>query len=151
MSKSSIPTWFFVLVVVRKADRFLLIRECKHGQLWYFPAGRVEPGEGIVEAAKRETLEEAGIGIQVNGVIRIEHTPVAYGTRVRLILSAEPIDDSPPKSEPDDESLEARWFTLEDVSNLPLRDPSVLNVFAYIENGGIIAPLDILAKEGDPF
>ncbi len=59
--RKSIPTWFFVLAAVRRANRFLLVHERKHGQLWYLPAGRVEPGENFVAAVQRETLEEAGI------------------------------------------------------------------------------------------
>ena len=55
MSRLPIPTWFFVLVVVRRGEQFLLVHERKHGQLWYLPAGRVEPGETFVEAAVRET------------------------------------------------------------------------------------------------
>jgi phosphatase NudJ len=58
MSRTPIPTWYFVLVVVRSEDRYLMVQERKHGQLWYLPAGRVEPGETFVKAALRETLEE---------------------------------------------------------------------------------------------
>ncbi|MEI8382948.1 MAG: NUDIX domain-containing protein, partial [Planctomycetota bacterium] len=57
LSREPIPTWFFVLVAVRHNNKYLLIHEAKHGQLWYFPAGRVEPGEDFIAAAKRETLE----------------------------------------------------------------------------------------------
>ncbi len=32
MSKKPIPTWFFVLVVVRRGNEFLLVQERKHGQ-----------------------------------------------------------------------------------------------------------------------
>ena len=42
MPREAIPTWFFAIVVVRRGDRFLLVHERKHGQLWYLPAGRVE-------------------------------------------------------------------------------------------------------------
>src|SRR4051812_25175444 len=63
MAREPIPTWFFALVVVRKGDRFLLVQEHEHGQLWYLPAGRVEPGEGLCAAALRETLEESGVPV----------------------------------------------------------------------------------------
>jgi 8-oxo-dGTP pyrophosphatase MutT (NUDIX family) len=62
--REPIPTWFFVLVVVRKENRFLLIQEAKADQPWYLPAGRVEFGEDFITAAKRETQEEAGINIE---------------------------------------------------------------------------------------
>ena len=47
MSRTPSATWFFALVVVRRGDRFLLVHERKHGQTWYLPAGRVEPGETL--------------------------------------------------------------------------------------------------------
>lgn len=34
-------------------------------------------------------------------------------TRVRVILVASPRDNTPPKIQPDEESLEARWVTLD--------------------------------------
>jgi len=151
MARDPIPTWFFVLAVVRRGAQFLLVHERKHGQLWYLPAGRVEPGEDFITAAKRETLEEAGIPIEVDGIVRLEHSPSPHGTRVRLIISAAPVDDTPPKTEPDEESLGAGWFTLEEMRSLPLRGPDVLEIFSYVEGGGFIAPRSMLAWEGDPF
>ena len=71
MARDPIPTWFFVLVAVRRGDLFLVLQERKHGQLWYFPAGRVEPGEDLITAAKRETFEEAG-QIQVPKEIAVD-------------------------------------------------------------------------------
>ena len=71
MPREPLPTWFYVLVAVRLGRRFLLVREAKHGARWYLPAGRVEPGESLVAAAERETLEEAGIPISVDGIVRV--------------------------------------------------------------------------------
>ncbi|MEI8382218.1 MAG: NUDIX domain-containing protein, partial [Planctomycetota bacterium] len=112
---------------------------------------RVEPGEDFIAAAKRETLEEAGIPIEVTGIVRIEHTPIPQGTRMRLIVTARPINDSPPKSIADEESLEARWFTFHELHHLALRGDDVLAVFDYLEQGGEVAPLTILSREGKPF
>src|SRR5262249_19177094 len=80
MPREPIPTWFFALVVVRKGNQFLVVHERKHGQLWYLPAGRAELGETLLEAARRETLEETGLegrgllgaggcGVGVRGVV----------------------------------------------------------------------------------
>ena len=121
MARTPIPTWFFVLVVVRQDDRFLLVHERKHGQQWYFPAGRVEPGESLAAAACRETWEEAGMRVQLDGVLRVEHQLVPGGARVRVLYTARPLDDAPPKQQPDEESLGAAWVRLEDLAHLPLR------------------------------
>lgn len=152
MQKQPTPTWFFVLVVVRLGHRFLLVHERKHGQLWYLPAGRVEPGESLVQAAQRETLEEAGIPIEVDGVLRFEHSPSLEGsTRFRVIFTAHPVDDTPPKTTPDADSLEAAWFTLEEISQLPLRGEEVVNILRQVAYGAAIYPLTILTAEGQPF
>src|ERR1043166_6104901 len=109
LAREPIPSWFFVLVVVRKGDRFLLVHERKHGQLWYLPAGRVEPGESFVAAAERETLEETGVPVRLTGVLRVEPPPSAPAARLRVVFAAEPRDDTPPKSVADEESLGAAW------------------------------------------
>lgn len=152
MAREPIPTWFFVLVIVRQADRFLLVHERKHGQLWYLPAGRVEPGETFVEAAHRETMEEAGIPIVVNGVLRVEHSPTQQGSaRLRVILVASPADNTPIKSQPDEHTLGAAWVTLENLNNLPLRGFEVRSIFEYLAASGTVFPLSLLTYEGAPF
>lgn len=152
LSHDTIATSYFVLSVVRRGDRFLLIHECIHGRRWYLPAGRVEPGENFITAAVRETLEEAGIPIAIEGLVRIEHTPKKAGhARVRVIFTARPTDDSSPKTVPDAESLEAGWFTLAEIEALPLRGNDVADILRYIAGGGAITPLTFLTEEGAPF
>lgn len=151
MARDPIPTWFFALVVVRRGDRFLLVHERKHGQLWYLPAGRVEPGESLAAAAVRETFEEAGVVVRITGVIRVEHLPRMDGARVRVIFLAEPADDTPPKSTPDDESLGAEWVTLDDRFLYPLRGAEVRELFEYVARGGPVYPADLIQAEGKPF
>lgn len=150
MPRAPIPTWTFVLVVVRRDDRFLVVHERKHGQLWYLPAGRVELGESLHEAAHRETLEESGIPIVLEGVLHLQHTPVPLsGTRLRVVFVARPADDRPPKSVPDEESLEARWVTLEELDELPLRGDEVRRLCEHVASGGAIYPLAVLGREDD--
>jgi len=151
MAREPIPTWCFALVVVRKGDRFLLIQESKYGEPWYLPGGRVESGESFTDAAVRETLEEAGIPVRVTGVIRIEHSPSPAGARMRILFLAEPTDDTPPKSEPDDESLRAAWVSLDELGAYRLRGAEVAALFAYVAAGGPVYPPELLQPEGAPY
>lgn len=151
MARTAIPTWFFVLVAVRLGHRFLMIQETKFEHLWYLPAGRVEPGEDFITAAKRETLEEAGIPIEIEGVLRVDHLYFEGEARLRVIFVARPSDDTPPKSVPDDDSVEAGWFTLEEICKKPLRGYEVLDICTYLHRGGFVAPLSIIAEEGTSF
>ena len=147
MSRQPIPTWFFVLVVVRDGDRFLAVREVKHGQLWYLPAGRVESGETLAEAAHRETMEESGVPIVLEGILKVQHTPSMAGTRLRVIYLARPADATPPRDHPNEHSLEARWVTLQEVGTLPLRGPEVAALFRWVADGATIHPIDLIGSE----
>lgn len=147
MTREPIPTWFFALVVVRRGDQFLVVHEKKHGQLWYLPAGRVESGETMIAGAVRETLEESGVPVEIDGILRVQHTPTARGARVRVIFTAKPTDDTPPLSAPNKHSLEARWVTLEELEDLPLRGKEVRDLFASVAHGESIYPLSLLGSE----
>ena len=138
MSKRSIPASFFVFTIVPHQGRFLAVRERKGNQGWYAPAGRLEAGETIAEAAIRETMEEAGILVQPFALLRLEQQwfppeqveagPSAW---LRFVLMARPVGRSlVPKTFADRHSLEARWVTLGELARLPLRHSEVLELFA---------------------
>ncbi len=139
------------MAVVRLGPRFLVVHEAKHGQRWYLPAGRVEPGETFFEAAARETLEETGVPVVVEGVLRVEHTPSPDGARMRVFVLARPRDDTPPRRTPDEHSLEARWVTLDELDALPLRGEEVREVFTYVARGAPVYPPGALTHEGAPW
>lgn len=148
MGREAIPSWYFVLVVVRQDDKFLLVHERKHEQKWYLPAGRVEPRETFVQAAVRETLEETSVPVIIDGIFQIQHTPMFDGsTRMRIIFTAHPQEDTPPKRIPDDESLEAAWMSLEEMRQVPLRGDEVLRIFSAIANSAPIYPLSLITNE----
>jgi len=147
MPRTPLPTWYFALVVVRKGDRFLLAQERKYGQSWTIPGGRVELGESLSEAAIREVREETGVPIKLDGIVRLEHSPSATGARIRVIFTGSAIDDTPPKSQPDEESLGAAWLTLDEIRARPLRGFELAALLEQIAKGGAVFPLDMLGRE----
>ena len=57
-----------VAVIVNDHGEVLLSRRAKdvhQGGLWEFPGGKVEPGESIEQALRRELLEELGIDVEL--------------------------------------------------------------------------------------
>jgi 8-oxo-dGTP pyrophosphatase MutT (NUDIX family) len=155
MAREPTPTHAFALVVVERDDgRFLLVQERKHGQGWYLPAGRVEPGERFVDAAVRETLEETGVAIRLVGVLRLEQSALASppSQRLRVFFLARPTDpQATPRTSPNEHSLQARWVTLADLRALPLRGDEAFAWCAAVADGRVVAaPLSLLAAEGVP-
>jgi ADP-ribose pyrophosphatase YjhB (NUDIX family) len=147
MAREPLPTWFFVLVVVRKDDKFLLIQEKEHNQTWYLPAGRLKPAEALEKAAIRETLEESGVPIILDGIYRIEHTATKTVSRISTIYVAHPAADVAPISEPNEHALAARYFTVNEALQLPLRESNIIQLLHDIEQGATIHPLTVLSSE----
>ena len=151
MSRLAIPSYFFALAVVRRGNQFLLVHERKHSQGWYLPGGRVEPGESFEQAVRRETLEETGLPIELEGIVRIEHAPSPDGTRLRMFFLAHPLDDRPPRTTPDEESLGAAWVRLEELPGYRLRAEDLRDILAYVARGCFVGPLGMLTIEGGPW
>jgi len=127
------------LVIIHSGNTFLAIEE-KDG--WYLPAGRVDYGESFMDGAIRESKEEAGIPVRLTGIYRIEHT----GPRCRVLFGAEPTNDTPLKTIPDDDSLRAEWITLDQLKERKHRHSEVGRFFNWVAKG---APLyDIAVFEG---
>jgi 8-oxo-dGTP pyrophosphatase MutT (NUDIX family) len=146
MSRAPIPTWYFAMVVVRRGHRFLLTQEQKYGSTWSIPGGRVEPGEHIIQAAQREVLEETGVPVRIDGILRIEHAAADTTARVRVLLVGTPIDDTAPKTTPDEESLGAAWLTIDEIRKLPLRGAELRALLESVEAGRQVFPLDLLGQ-----
>ncbi|GAA0953128.1 NUDIX hydrolase [Actinocorallia libanotica] len=57
-------------LIVSPDEEVLLIRQPKWGDLWTPPGGHVEPGETLAEAAWREAVEETGLELAPDGLVR---------------------------------------------------------------------------------
>ena len=61
------PRQLVVAAVIRRGSRVLLCRRPlhkRHGGLWEFPGGKVDPGETPEEALRRELDEELGLALE---------------------------------------------------------------------------------------
>lgn len=151
MPQPGIPSFFYAVVIVRFGHRFLLVEE-QGDRGWYFPAGRVEPGETVEGAAIRETMEEAGIPVVLEGVLRVEHGVAQHGgVRCRIFYSARPRDDSAPKQKADRYSRRAAWIAVRELEQLKLRGEEVREVIKYVMNGGPVYPLGVWCMERSPW
>lgn len=149
MSRSAIPSWYFVYCVVRHEGRFLFVHE--RDGTWYLPAGRVEPGERFVGAAVRETLEEAGVRVEPTGILRIEHGAGHDHTRLRIFYTARPIDDPTPRTEWNGDTHGGAWLTLDEIRAKDVRSPEALWACEALEAGAPVHPLRVMVREGAPW
>jgi 8-oxo-dGTP pyrophosphatase MutT (NUDIX family) len=63
-----------VAAIVERAGKFLMIEERTNGRLVLNqPAGHLEPGESLLQAVARETLEEAGYRFEPEAFIGVYH------------------------------------------------------------------------------
>jgi ADP-ribose pyrophosphatase YjhB (NUDIX family) len=86
-------------IVQDAAGRLLLIRRghAPHTGSWSLPGGRVEDGETVEQAVRRETLEETGLLVRpgaVVGRVRIPGDGVVYDV-VDLACTLDPPDQEP--------------------------------------------------------
>jgi phosphatase NudJ len=153
--RAPFSTHNFAVVVCRNSDgRWLAVKETNN-RGWWLPAGLVDSGETFTQAAKRKALQEAGMKVDLRGILRIEHS--VYGpthARMRVVFFAVPLDSQRPKQVPDETSEEARWVTLEDLRNWArvapgLRGPELMEWGTYVEKGGLIAPIQLLCREDE--
>ena len=119
--------------------RILLIRQYRHAVgefLWELVAGRKEPNESPLVAARRELHEETGYTAKrYRKLMRVVPTPGFVSERMR-IFAAEGLTEGPAQPE-DDEQITPRIFTLKQVEKMiergTLRDAkSICGVLYYL-------------------
>lgn len=102
----------------KNIKEYLLVHETREGSNVYNqPAGHLDEGESLVDAAQRETLEETGWEVKVTGLIGIYRFLAPNGiTYMRHAFSAQAIQHHP-NLELDDGIIEAVWLNFEQISS----------------------------------
>ncbi|MBZ9538613.1 NUDIX hydrolase [Modicisalibacter tunisiensis] len=120
-----------VATVIPRDDRFLLVEEDRGGPVSVFnqPAGHLEPGERLTEAARRETREETARDVTITDYLGLYIFTAAEG----LIFHSHGFIARPggALATPLDHGiLGAHWLCLEEIESLAqegrLRSPLVL-------------------------
>lgn len=119
-------TYIVSVVIINEQDEVLMIQEAKKSCAgkWYLPAGRMESGETINEAAVREVFEETGLKCEMTTLVGVE---TAGGSWVRFLLTGRVVSGTlKTPDQADQESLQAKWFA--NISELTLRANDILNL-----------------------
>ncbi|MBT5071198.1 MAG: NUDIX hydrolase [Porticoccaceae bacterium] len=108
-----------VATVVERDSKFLMVRETIDGeQVINQPAGHVEPGEDVMAAALRETMEETGWEVAITGFLGFSNamSPTTGITYYRLAFIAEALNFNA-DAEIDNDIDSAEWMTLDEIKD----------------------------------
>lgn len=134
MEKETIKVEVVAGVILKQDNKYLLLQEKqpKAYMLWNFPAGRVDVGESLEEAAIRETKEESGYDVELIREIKIFHEKAT--SVIKHVFEGKIIGGE--LKFPEDEMLDAKWFTYEEIKKIKdkLRDEWILDTVNILEN-----------------
>jgi ADP-ribose pyrophosphatase YjhB (NUDIX family) len=135
-----------VAAVVMDQGRLLLIEESIEGNLVLNqPAGHLEPGESLIEAVVRETLEESGWTIRPTDLIGIyQWKDDDQSNFIRFAFAAEPLSHDPTRAL-DQGIVRTLWMTPTELQATSARHRS-REVWRAVADYliGIRQPLDML-------
>lgn len=136
------------VIVEDPQGRFLLVEERIKGELVFNqPAGHIEEGEAVTEAACREALEETGWEVEPTAFLGMYRyiAPANGVTFFRFCFAASPLRHV--TDQLDDDIVAAHWLTLDEVRNLGdrLRSPMVLDCILDYREGRRF-PLDVIVE-----
>lgn len=132
--------------VIVKNNKILMVKEAKescYGQ-WNYPAGHIEEFEKITDGAIRETFEETGCKVKLNGVLPIASIDLKNESHILIRFMAEIIEENIDFDT--DEILDVKWIDIEDIKKMTreeLRGYDVGIKTIYDIESKNIYPLDI--------
>ena len=109
-----------VMMAVDEKRRILLVRQYRlpaRAYLWELPAGKLDPGETPLTAAKRELIEETGYRArQWKKLISFYPSPGFVSEKMTIFLATDLIAGEARPME--DERIETRWFSAKQVEQM---------------------------------
>jgi len=138
-----------VAAVIEREGRFLLVEEdTDRGRLLNQPAGHLEPGESLLEAVARETLEETAHSFTATALLGIYqyHHPAEGVTYLRFAFIGK-VTDHDPRRPLDTGIVRAVWLSPEEIRLASTRHRSPL-VTRCIDDyiAGRSYPLEVLYR-----
>ena len=127
-------------IVINDKNEILMVKNDRAG--WVFPGGQVEVGENVIDAVKREVMEETGVDIEVGEVFCISSNTCKYPgyngvkevpTKLMLDFICRAKGGVP---RPSNENSESAYIPKDDALQM-IKAPAIVERFkAYLEYTG---------------
>ena len=137
-------------IVLNEKDEILMVKT--HNAGWVFPGGQVEVGENVIDAVKREIMEEAGVDIEVGEVFCIASNTGKYPgyngvkevpTKIMLDFICKAKGGIP---RPSDENSESAYFPKDKALDL-IQAPAIIERYkAFLEYTGRPTYMEYITK-----
>ncbi len=127
--------------LIEKDGEYLLVKEGKEEVrgLWNLPAGGVKECEKISSTARREAKEEAGLEVEIEGLVGVFMDESDRSERTVIIFVFHSRPQSYDVEAPDnDEILEADFFSKEEFQDMKIRIPFLEEAVKRYENGELV-------------
>jgi len=138
-----------VAAIVERDGRFLLVEEhTNRGQLFNQPAGHLDPGESLIQAVARETLEETACAFEPTGLLGVYHYHSRTDDVTYIRFAFTGTISGPEAGRPLDTGIiRAVWLTPQEIRRDAARHRSPL-VMRCIDDylAGRRFPLDVLCN-----
>ena len=136
-------------VVVPRGGRILVVREDKeaHRGRLNLPGGHLEPGEAVLDCARRETREETGLEVEPTGLLGVYTGLLKDGIQsIRFVVRAAVVGG---KEVAGDDVQETLWLPLEELCARPAEElvaPDLLRRILADLDAGVAHPLTALRE-----
>lgn len=129
------------VIVTNDKQEILLVcqfRQAAGEVIWEIPAGKLDPGETPLEAARREVMEETGCRIDsIKKLMEFYPSPGIMTEKMNLyIAKTKHIEEAKPDT---DEVIDSRWFSCSEIERMVLdgeiKDAkSIIGILLFCDN-----------------
>ncbi|MDD5580841.1 MAG: NUDIX hydrolase [Methylobacter sp.] len=154
MNLSPVPAIGVGGIVFNNQDQVLIIRRNQPPAmgLWSIPGGKLEAGEALADACKREIKEETGLDTEIKNIIAVVERRIEGFHYVIIDYLALLVDQEYSVPIAQSDVIEAKWVNLEQLSDYELvegLEKIIIRTFSFYRGDYLAGLYDFDAANTD--